>query len=126
MQYFGVTAAWCSNFLGFKRNLLPKRSPVRRFPWWKREGRRKQPYCIKLRDASPFAFAGLWDHWRPTDGNPVETCTILTTAPNAVLEPIHDRMPVILPRDAYTTWLDPAVRHVERVQALLTPSLLTA
>ncbi len=88
---------------------------------WKREGSRKQPYYIKLRDGEPFAFAGLWDHWTPADGDPLETCTILTTAPNAVLEPIHDRMPVILPPDAYAVWLDPAVRDVERAQANLTP-----
>jgi len=88
---------------------------------WKREGSRKQPFYIKLRDGEPFAFAGLWDHWHPSDGQPLETCTILTTAPNAVLQPIHDRMPVILPPTAYSVWLDPAMRDVESVQALLTP-----
>jgi putative SOS response-associated peptidase YedK len=88
---------------------------------WKREGARKQPYYITLRDGAPFAFAGLWDHWAPADGQPLETCTILTTTPNAVLQPIHDRMPVILPPDAHTVWLDPTLRDVARVQALLTP-----
>jgi putative SOS response-associated peptidase YedK len=51
----------------------------------------------------------------------LETCAILTTMPNELLQPIHDRMPVILPSDAYTVWLDPAMRNVEPVQALLTP-----
>jgi len=88
---------------------------------WKREGSRKQPFYIKLKSETPFAFAGLWDRWQPNDGQPLETCTILTTAPNAVLQPIHDRMPVILPSDAYTVWLDPAMRDVDPVQALLTP-----
>jgi len=88
---------------------------------WKREGSRKQPYYIKLRDGEPFAFAGLWDHWAPTDGQPLETCTILTTTPNEVLQTIHDRMPVILPPSAYGVWLDSAMRDVETVQALLTP-----
>ncbi len=50
-----------------------------------------------------------------------KACTILTTTPNAVLRPIHNRMPVILPPDAYAVWLDPAMRDVERIQALLTP-----
>ncbi|MBP1774079.1 MAG: hypothetical protein H6Q86_85 [candidate division NC10 bacterium] len=88
---------------------------------WKREGARTQPYYIKLWDGAPFAFAGLWDRWQPPDGPPLDTCTILTTTPNAVLRAIHDRMPVILPPDAYNVWLDPAMRDVERVQALLTP-----
>ena len=88
---------------------------------WKRDGSRKQPYYIKLRDGEPFAFAGLWDHWAPADGQPLETCTILTTTPNALVQPIHDRMPVILPSSAYGAWLDPTVSDVPTVQALLTP-----
>ena len=88
---------------------------------WKREGARTQPYYVKLWDGEPFAFAGLWDRWAPPDGPPLDTCTILTTTPNAVVRAIHDRMPVILPPDAYNVWLDPAMRDVERVQALLTP-----
>ena len=81
---------------------------------WKREGSRKQPYYIKLRDGEPFAFAGLWDRWQPADGQPLETCTILTTTPNEVVQRIHDRMPVILPSSAYSVWLDPTVRDVDR------------
>jgi putative SOS response-associated peptidase YedK len=88
---------------------------------WKREGSRKQPYYIKLRDGEPFAFAGLWDRWHPADGEPLETCTILTTTPNELVQTIHDRMPVILPSSAYDPWLDPAVREVESLQALLVP-----
>jgi len=88
---------------------------------WKREGPRKQPYYIKLWNGEPFAFAGLWDRWQPPDGPPLDTCTILTTTPNAVLRAIHDRMPVILPPDAYNVRLDPAMREMEPVQALLTP-----
>jgi putative SOS response-associated peptidase YedK len=86
---------------------------------WKREGERKQPYHIKLREGQPFAFAGLWDHWQPPDSALLETCTILTTVSNDVVRQIHDRMPVILPPDAYNVWLDPAMRDVEPVQALL-------
>jgi putative SOS response-associated peptidase YedK len=88
---------------------------------WKREGSRKQPFYIKLWHGEPFAFAGLWDRWQPPDGQPLGTCTILTTTPNAVLRAFHDRMPVILPPDAYNVWLDPAMREMEPVQALLTP-----
>jgi putative SOS response-associated peptidase YedK len=88
---------------------------------WKREGSRKQPYYIKLRDSQPFAFAGLWDRWQPSDGQPLESCTILTTTPNALVQQLHDRMPVILPSSAYGLWLDRAVRDVDIVQAVLTP-----
>jgi putative SOS response-associated peptidase YedK len=88
---------------------------------WAKEGRRKQPYYIKLRDSEPFAFAGLWDRWHPTDGQPLVTCTILTTTPNDVIQPLHDRMPVILSPTAYKLWLDPTMHEVERLQAVLVP-----
>lgn len=95
--------------------------PADGFYEWERHGRRKQPWYIRLRDGRPFAFAGLWDRWQPAEGAPVETVTIVTTAPNALVGRIHDRMPVILPSTAYGLWLDPAVTDVERLQALLRP-----
>ena len=70
-------------------------------------GAGKQPMLLRRLDAQPFAFAGLWDRWRPPEGEKVESCTILTTEPNDLLVPIHDRMPVILPPEAYAAWLDP-------------------
>ena len=88
---------------------------------WKREGQRKQPYYIKFQDGQPFAFAGLWDRWQRPDGQPLETCTILTTTPNAIVQPIHDRMPVILSPNAYSLWLDPTVHDVEPLQTLRRP-----
>jgi len=84
-------------------------------------GSRKQPYYIKLRDGEPLAFAGLWDRWHPPDGQPLETCTILTTTPNEVVQTIHDRMPVILPPSTYDLWLDPTIHEVERLQGVLVP-----
>jgi len=88
---------------------------------WKREGPRKQPYHIRLQNGEPFAFAGLWDRWHPPDGEPLETCTILTTTANDLVQRLHDRMPVILPASAYGLWLDPTMRDVGPLQALLTP-----
>jgi len=95
--------------------------PADGFFEWKATGERKQPHYIRLQDAGPFAFAGLWERWAPADGEPIESCTILTTEPNEVLRPIHDRMPVILPPEAWSLWLDPAVRERERLQPLLVP-----
>jgi len=66
-----------------------------------------QPFALALRSGEPYAFAGLWERWKPKDGPVLETFTILTTDPNELTEPIHNRMPVILePRD-YTRWIDP-------------------
>jgi putative SOS response-associated peptidase YedK len=73
---------------------------------WKREDGGKQPYYFRMQDGRPFAFAGLWESW-DKGGGELRTCTILTTRPNPVLNGIHDRMPVILPHDAYNAWLDP-------------------
>lgn len=84
---------------------------------------RKQPWAIALTDGAPFAFAGLWDRWRDpaTPGAPpVASCTLVTTAPNALLRRIHDRMPVILPAAAMAEWLDPETPP-ERARALLRP-----
>jgi len=80
----------------------------------------KQPVYIQLATKKPFAFAGLWELWRPDD-TPILSCTIITTEPNALLAPIHNRMPVILPPDAYALWLDPAEQKPAALNHLLTP-----
>ena len=78
--------------------------PADGFYEWARGGARKQPYFFRMRDDSPFAFAGLWERWEG-DGEPVETCTILTTAANETVAPVHDRMPVILAPEDFDLWL---------------------
>jgi putative SOS response-associated peptidase YedK len=77
--------------------------------------------CFEVGDGSLFAFAGLWDRWRTPDGQVVETCTILTTAPNELLADVHDRMPVILAPEHYDRWLDPAMQDVASAVGLLKP-----
>ena len=89
---------------------------------WKKEGKAKQPYLIRRRDRQPFAFAGLWSSWKNPEGTPLETFTILTTGPNETLRDLHDRMPVILDRDAFDLWLDPGVDDAARLQELLVPA----
>jgi putative SOS response-associated peptidase YedK len=71
------------------------------------DAKTKQPYAIALKSGEPYSFAGLWESWQPKDGAPLETFTILTTDPNPLMEPIHNRMPVILEPQDYTRWLDP-------------------
>jgi putative SOS response-associated peptidase YedK len=81
--------------------------PADAFYEWKANGRTKQPYAIAMRDRQPFAFAGLWENWKnPATDEWLRTFTVLTTKPNEVVNPLHDRMPLILnPRD-YDRWLD--------------------
>lgn len=80
----------------------------------------KQAFHIKLRDEAPFAFAGLWEHWSGEEPA-IESCTIITTDANAVLESFHDRMPVILNPCDYSRWLDPAVSDPGILQEMLHP-----
>ncbi|PSN14172.1 hypothetical protein C7293_12875 [filamentous cyanobacterium CCT1] len=91
---------------------------------WQRQGKGqpKQPHYIFLRDHQPFAFAGLWEHWHdPVGGGELQTCTLLTTAPNELMEPLHNRMPVILPPEDYAAWLDPSYYQPQTLQAMLRP-----
>jgi putative SOS response-associated peptidase YedK len=77
------------------------------YEWQGAERGRKQPFHITRADGVPFAFAGLWSIWHDDrDGSRLRTCTILTTAANSAIARLHDRMPVILARDAEPIWLD--------------------
>ena len=73
-----------------------------------------------MHSGEPFALAGLWDHWQDPNGNELESCTILVTDANALITPIHDRMPVVLPRESWTTWLDPHQQDTPTLKALRT------
>ena len=101
----------------FRRCLIPADG----FYEWARKSTSKQPYCFELQDGELFAFAGLWDGWKDPSGNWVKSCSILTTTPNALTSSVHDRMPVILPPDAYDLWLDPGRNDVQVVSELLKP-----
>lgn len=95
--------------------------PADGFFEWKREGRAKRPYHFRLKGGGLFALAALWEAWRPPQGGEtLFTCTILTTRPNPLVEPIHDRMPVILRIDELDRWLDPQLPS-EAVESLLGP-----
>lgn len=88
---------------------------------WQRIGTRKQAHYFRLRDCRPFAFAGLWDVWRPGTESPLESCVIITTAANELGGAIHDRMPVILDDEDYGQWLDPRFEERRTLERLLRP-----
>jgi putative SOS response-associated peptidase YedK len=97
---------------------------------------RRQPWCFTAADGGLLAFAGLWEAWRsPVEEDPqafapgagwhdhwLLSCTVITTAANAVVEPLHDRMPVILQRRDWATWLEPAPLDRGDLSALLQPA----
>ncbi|MBD0388800.1 MAG: SOS response-associated peptidase [Nostoc sp. C3-bin3] len=92
------------------------------YEWQQQESKKqKQPFYFRLSDEHPFAFAGLWERWEDATGEEIESCTLLTTEPNELMRPIHNRMPVILDPKDYDLWLDPEVKKSELLQPLLRP-----
>ena len=88
---------------------------------WQKTPVGKRPYRIIMKSGEPFAMAGLWETWKDPQGNVVPSCTIITTAANDFLAPIHNRMPVILPRESEEMWLDPGVAYPDSIARILTP-----
>ncbi len=106
------------------RDALKKRRcliPADGFYEWQKNGTTKTPFCFTMADDSAFAFAGLWEQWKSPAGQLVETCSIITTTPNALCADVHDRMPVILFEDTYDLWLDPGNQKTDAVCDLLKP-----
>lgn len=95
--------------------------PADGFYEWRRRGGGKQPWRIARADDGPFAFAGLWDRLSDPAGAAVESCAIITTVANALMRPIHERMPVILDPDDYALWLGEEGEGGARVLSLLGP-----
>ena len=95
--------------------------PADGFYEWKKAGKERHPFHFVMKDSSLFAFAGVWDRWRSATGQVVESCSILTTAPNELLDGVHDRMPVILPQRHYQTWLTAPATEAQRLAELLVP-----
>lgn len=95
--------------------------PADGFYEWRRGGASRLPMRVTLASGEPFAFAGLWETWCDSNGDSVGSCTIITTQANELLQPIHDRMPVIVPRDLEPLWLDGEVRDPALLGSLLLP-----
>ncbi len=94
--------------------------PADAFYEWAQTPAGKQPYLVRLRSGEPLALAGLWERWRGPDGEVLDTYTILTTDANALIAPLHERMPVILPPESWALWLNPA-RTPQQVLPLALP-----
>jgi putative SOS response-associated peptidase YedK len=89
---------------------------------WKAEGGRNRPYFARPRNGGPIAFAGLWETWMGANGEEMETAAIVTTAANRALSVFHDRMPVVVPPDAFDFWLDCRQVDAQTAAALLVPA----
>ena len=107
----------------FRESILTKSCliPADGFYEWRKMGSVKQPYCFEVGDRELFGFAGLWDEWTSPGGEVIESCTILTTSPNSLVEDLHNRMPVIVAPDKYELWLDPDVTDFEEIRDILRP-----
>jgi putative SOS response-associated peptidase YedK len=89
---------------------------------WKQSTKPKTPFFFHRKDRKPFALAGLWEEWRaPDTGEVVRTCALITTGPNAVMAPLHDRMPVILSPGGQELWLRPEPLEPAQLQPLIAP-----
>ncbi len=92
------------------------------YEWRKEPGTKaKTPIFIRMKNKTPFAFAGLWDDWHSDDGSEIRSCTIITTQPNTLVEKIHNRMPVILSRDVYAEWLKEGENDPALLKSFLRP-----
>lgn len=137
---WGLVPHWVKDLESFKANLFNARAegaadkpsfrdsvrrsrclvPASGFYEWASVGGVKQPHYLSRRDGRPLSLAGLWSVWRKGE-RPLLTCTILTTRPNAVVQPLHDRMPVILDPDEFGRWLDPTLQDAAAALELCEP-----
>ena len=86
---------------------------------WKKDGNRRLPTYIYSKNNEPFAFAGLWETWKSSESRVVRSCTIVTTSANSFIEPLHNRMPVILSGETQALWLDPLTEDPANLEPLL-------
>ena len=122
---FNARAESIASMPAFRDSFRRKRClvPVDGFYEWRRQEGVRQPYRIFRPDGQPLVLAGLWDGWKnPDTGEVRRTFTIVTTTPNSVVAELHNRMPVIVPDDAWARWLDPRPAEPGELRALLEPT----
>jgi len=95
--------------------------PASGFYEWETVGRTKKPWLVQRTDQEPFGLAGLWDAATAPDDSIIESCAIITTEPNDVMRPIHNRMPVMLTPEQCAAWLDPTTTDAEKLATMLAP-----
>lgn len=107
----------------FRKALISQRCliPASGFYEWQKQGSTKIPFYIRIPNSPLFAMAGLYDIWKDTSGRELKTYTIITTEPNSLLAPIHNRMPVILEKEKEEIWLNPNQPDVNMLLSLLKP-----
>lgn len=137
---WGLLASWSKDASGVKpinaraetifdkptfRNAIRKRRcilPADGFYEWQPGALRKQPYRIAMADGSPLALAGIWEYWAKEGHEPVISCAVIVTAANDFMRPIHERMPVIVRREDFARWLDPASSDTDAIAQMMTPA----
>jgi putative SOS response-associated peptidase YedK len=121
---FNARAETLAEKPSFKQAFKKRRCliPVDGFYEWQKSGKGKRPLCCSLKSGRPFGLAGLYETWVSPDKGYIHTCTIITTDANDLIRPIHDRMPVILPREKEAAWLDPHNGNLAALSSLLKPS----
>jgi len=102
----------------YRRCLIPADG----FYEWQKAGERKRPFFVRAKSGGPLAFAGLWETWTGPNGEELETAAIVTTLASRALSPIHERMPVVVPPEAYDLWLDCGHVDAETAAALIAPT----
>lgn len=122
-KMFNARAETIAEKPSFKNAFQKRRCliPADGFYEWQKIGRIKKPLRFSLKSGEPFGLAGLYETWISTEQKPVNTCTIITTEPNDLLRVIHDRMPVIVPKEQEAVWIDPDNHNQSELLAILKP-----
>ena len=120
---FNARAETLHSHGSFKRSFERRRCviPAGGFYEWEKVDGARAPYWIHVKDEPWMGFAGVYTWWKSPEGEWVPSCTIITTSPNSFIEPIHDRMPVILTEGAYDIWLDPVNEDLSELKEVLVP-----
>jgi putative SOS response-associated peptidase YedK len=103
------------NAFRYRRCLIPADG----FYEWRAAGSGKQPHLLRARDGRPLALAGIWEHWQDADGNELESCAILVGEADSQVQPVHQRMPLIVAPESFGRWLDIHSQTPQPLEALL-------